>query len=112
MEGAIPGANGARLQEKEVNLDIALQAGEILAQRGFEVAYTRDDDTYLTLSERCQIATELNAAVFVSVHCNSAEKLFGNRHRNLLLRFPGGSGTVHAKRAAPQIGPSFAAEPW
>ncbi|MGI6467589.1 MAG: N-acetylmuramoyl-L-alanine amidase [Syntrophomonadaceae bacterium] len=71
--GRDTGANGARLQEKEVNLDIALQAGEILAQRGFEVAYTRDDDTYLTLSERCQIANELNAAVFVSVHCNSAE---------------------------------------
>ena len=73
--GRDTGANGARLQEKEVNLDIALQAGEILAQRGFEVAYTRDDDTYLTLSERCQIANELNAAVFVSVHCNPPKTL-------------------------------------
>jgi len=71
--GRDSGANGSVLCEKDVNLDIALQAGQILSQRNFEVAYTRDDDTYLTLSERCKIANELNAAVFVSVHCNSAE---------------------------------------
>ncbi len=71
--GRDTGANGSVLHEKDVNLDIALKAGQILAARKFDVAYTRDSDIYLTLSERANIANELNAAVFVSVHCNSAD---------------------------------------
>jgi N-acetylmuramoyl-L-alanine amidase len=70
--GRDTGANGSYLHEKDVNLDIALQAGKILSSRGFDIAYTRDDDTYLTQTERCTIANQLNAAVFVAVHCNSS----------------------------------------
>lgn len=70
--GRDTGANGSFLHEKDINLDIALQAGKILAQRGYDIAYTRDDDSYLTLTERCTIANQLNAAVFVAVHCNSS----------------------------------------
>lgn len=70
--GRDTGANGSFLHEKDVNLDITLQAGKILAQRGFDIAYTRDDDSYLTLTERCTIANQLNAAIFVAVHCNSS----------------------------------------
>lgn len=71
--GRDPGASGAVLQERTVNLDIALRVGDILAARKFDVAYTRDNDRYLTQTERAEIANQLNAAVFVSIHNNANE---------------------------------------
>ncbi len=70
--GRDSGANGSYLCEKDVNLDIALQVGKILGSRGFDIAYTRDNDSYLTTMERCNIANQLGAATFVSIHCNSS----------------------------------------
>ncbi len=69
--GGDPGASGRILQEKTVNLDIALRVGDMLAARNFEVAYTRDTDRNPTQTERAQIANQLNAAVFVSIHNNA-----------------------------------------
>ncbi|NLB89521.1 MAG: SH3 domain-containing protein, partial [Syntrophomonadaceae bacterium] len=69
--GSDSGARGSTLTEKEVNLDIALQVGEILKKKGYEVEYTRTGDTYVGLQERANIANRLNAAVFVSIHNNS-----------------------------------------
>lgn len=71
--GGDPGASGAVLQEKTVNLDIALRVGDILAARKFDVAYTRDNDRNPTQTERAEIANQLNAAVFVSIHNNANE---------------------------------------
>jgi N-acetylmuramoyl-L-alanine amidase len=39
---------------------------------GFQTAMTRKDDTFVTLDNRAKIANELNPALFVSVHFNSA----------------------------------------
>ena len=44
-----------------------------LVKRGrVRVAMTRDDDRYLTLDERAAVARRLNAAMFVSMHIDSA----------------------------------------
>jgi N-acetylmuramoyl-L-alanine amidase len=69
--GKDPGASGATLKEKDVNLAIVLKAGELLTQKGIKVEYTRKDDTYLTLDERSTMANLYNAALFVSVHNNA-----------------------------------------
>ncbi len=69
--GSDTGARGPTLNEKEVNLDIALQAGNLLKQKGYDVEYTRTGDIYVGLEERAIIANNLNAALFVSVHNNS-----------------------------------------
>ncbi|WP_054694983.1 N-acetylmuramoyl-L-alanine amidase [Syntrophomonas palmitatica] len=68
------GALKFELKEKELNLPIALKVGEILKERGVEVAYTHSDDSTVSLDERCQIANRLNPALFVSIHNNSSTK--------------------------------------
>lgn len=74
--GADPGAIGpGGVREKTVALGIALQLEEALAdQPGLEVHMIRDDDTFVDLWERGQIATEAKGdrpGIFVSIHANS-----------------------------------------
>ena len=61
------------LYEKDLVLDIALRAGEILESRGIEVIYTRTTDTFVSLAGRSGIAAKHKADAFVSVHANYAE---------------------------------------
>jgi len=65
--GAI-GVNG--LQEKTVNLDIALKVRDELKKSGIEVIMTRETDRYLSLAERVAFTNKQNADLFVSVHSN------------------------------------------
>ncbi|SHG44956.1 N-acetylmuramoyl-L-alanine amidase [Thermosyntropha lipolytica DSM 11003] len=58
--------------EKIPNLEIALEAGRILKAKGYQVEFTRTDDTFVSLEERAAMANQLNAAVFVSIHNNSS----------------------------------------
>lgn len=69
--GTDTGARGSHIDEKDVNLQITLKTGALLQQKGIQVEYTRTDDSYVGLQERSNIANELNAAVFVSIHINS-----------------------------------------
>ena len=74
--GADPGALGPDgIREKMVALGIALRLEELLrAQPDLEVHMIRDDDTFVDLWERGQIATDLKGdrpGVFVSIHANS-----------------------------------------
>lgn len=70
--GKDPGASGASLTERDVNLPVVLKVGQILTAQGIKVVYTRQDDTFLELKEISDIANFYNAAVFVSVHCNGS----------------------------------------
>jgi len=70
--GHDPGAVGNGLQEKEINLSIALKVQKILEQKGINVVMTRTNDTYLSLSERVDVAVRKNSDTFVSIHTNSA----------------------------------------
>ena len=69
--GRDTGARGSLIDEKVVNLAVTLKAGELLKQKGIRVEYARIDDSYVGLEERSSIANNLNAAVFLSIHCNS-----------------------------------------
>lgn len=61
------------LYEKDVVLDVAKRLGELLESRlGTEVIYTRDDDTYIPLEQRTQIANDHKADLFLSIHANSS----------------------------------------
>jgi N-acetylmuramoyl-L-alanine amidase len=72
--GFDPGAGLGRVKEKTVALAIAqLLRDRLLAQGGIRVAMTRDDDRFVSLSERPGIARQLGADLFVSIHADSAE---------------------------------------
>lgn len=71
--GSEVGACGAYTQEKDINLAIALKVGAILTQKGIRVEYTRKTDNTVALGDRGPIANLLNAALFVSIHCNAVE---------------------------------------
>ncbi len=72
--GKDTGARGNGLDEKDVNLDVALKVGQYLTQKGIKVAYTRSSDIYLDLNDISAVANLYNAALFVSIHSNSSTR--------------------------------------
>jgi N-acetylmuramoyl-L-alanine amidase len=71
--GHDPGASGDIFREKDVVLSLALALrDQLLKQGGVRVALTREDDRFLALEERSQIARALHADLFLSIHADSA----------------------------------------
>src|SRR5690606_39795203 len=71
--GHDPGASGAGVREKALALPLARSLrDELLRNGGVRVALTRDDDKYLVLEERAEIARQLGADLFLSIHADSA----------------------------------------
>jgi N-acetylmuramoyl-L-alanine amidase len=62
------------LLEKDLCLDVALRLGKEIEAKlpGAEVVYTRQDDTFIPLEQRTQIANEAKADLFISIHANSS----------------------------------------
>ena len=66
--------SGARAQgvwEKEITLEIARDLRGFLKRAAYDVAMTRDADTFVSLRQRAQIANVERADLFVSIHVNS-----------------------------------------
>ena len=62
------------LMEKDLVLDIVRRLGKLVEGRlHAEVLYTRQDDTYLPLEKRTEIANLAQADLFVSVHANYSD---------------------------------------
>lgn len=73
--GRDPGAKGVSgsTTEKDLTLVLARELRDELAVRGrVRVALTRDDDRYLTLDQRAEIARRLGASAYLSLHIDSA----------------------------------------
>lgn len=73
--GRDPGASGVSpgTTEKVLTLALARELRDTLAERGrVRVAMTREDDRYLTLDQRAEIARKLGASAYVSLHIDSA----------------------------------------
>lgn len=71
--GKDPGAQANGLIEKQLALEIARKTRDILTkQYVVDVHLTREDDTFISLSDRAQTANRLNADYFVSFHHNAA----------------------------------------
>src|SRR5881394_1348900 len=54
--------------EKDLSLDVAQRVQRLLQERGFVVALTRADDSYVSLLDRALMANNQPEAVFVSLH--------------------------------------------
>lgn len=73
--GRDPGARGVSGStiEKDLTLQFAHELRDKLAERGrVRVALTREDDRYLTLDQRAEIARKLGASAYLSLHIDSA----------------------------------------
>ncbi|MFZ5966088.1 MAG: N-acetylmuramoyl-L-alanine amidase [Bacillota bacterium] len=68
-----PGAisTNLKLKEKDLNLDVSKRLAKLLENAGFTVVMTRKDDTFVDLYGRSDIANNLGADAFVSVHFNA-----------------------------------------
>ncbi|RAI70457.1 N-acetylmuramoyl-L-alanine amidase [Pseudomonas fluorescens] len=75
--GKDPGAIGAKGErEKDVVLSIAqLLAKRLKREKGFDVKLVRNDDFFVPLRKRVDIARKHNADMFISVHADAAPRL-------------------------------------
>ena len=74
--GKDPGNLGTgryKTTEKHVSLNVAKLVGKYITETypDVKVIYTRDDDRFIELMERCNIANRAKADLFISVHCNA-----------------------------------------
>jgi N-acetylmuramoyl-L-alanine amidase len=69
--GEDQGASSGGLNEKDINLDVSLKIRDLLLKNGINVKLTRDKDIYVGLKERADMANDLGADLFISVHTNS-----------------------------------------
>lgn len=70
--GKDSGATSNLGKEAHYALNVARTVKRLLEAKGFRVVMTRNDDRYLTLSQRVAIANRYQNAVFVSIHFNSS----------------------------------------
>lgn len=74
--GKDPGNLGTgryKTTEKHISLNVAKLIGKYINETypDVKVIYTREDDTFIELKERCNIANKAKADVFISIHCNA-----------------------------------------
>lgn len=63
------------IHEKDITLAFALQLRDLLVSTGmFDVALTRDDDTYLSLNDRVEAARQNKADLLISLHADTFQE--------------------------------------
>lgn len=72
--GRDPGTSHNSIVEREMSLDIARRVGRVLKAAGYEVALTRDRDTFVSLADRPRLAVRRKGDLFVSIHVNASAK--------------------------------------
>ncbi|WP_017726205.1 N-acetylmuramoyl-L-alanine amidase [Halalkalibacterium ligniniphilum] len=70
--GRDPGAVANGLREKDVVLAVGLELEKLLKDAGAKPLMTRNNDTFVELSERARFANNAQADIFVSIHANAA----------------------------------------
>lgn len=91
--------------EKEITLQIARRLKAILeSEQGLEVVLTRDRDEYLTLYDRTKVANDLDADLFVSVHCNANRQA---KHRGVETFYLNNSADTYSRRLAERENQEF-----
>ncbi|WP_287127437.1 N-acetylmuramoyl-L-alanine amidase, partial [Candidatus Cyanaurora vandensis] len=86
--GSDPGALGVGgVQEKDINLKLALRLGRELVDLGYRVGYTRQDDRFIPLQGRVDLAERARADLFVSLHQNASDNPWAQGIETYYTRF-------------------------
>lgn len=74
--GKDPGARGSSINEKAINLAVALRLGSLISEKhdDVKVIYTRKTDVFIELDERANIANRNKADLFISIHTNAVKR--------------------------------------
>lgn len=70
-DGAVSPHN--KLKEKILSMDLCVRLAKLLKSQGYKVVFTREEDVYVSLSDRGDLPSKVNGDLFVSIHLNSAE---------------------------------------
>lgn len=68
-------------KEKDINLTIAKNLKNKLQKSGAKVIMTRENDSYVSLSDRVKISNEANSQIFISLHNNALPDSLANQKR-------------------------------
>lgn len=68
-------------KEKDINLSIAKSLKNKLIKSGAYVIMTRDNDKYVSLSDRIKISNDANSQIFISIHNNALPDSLANQKR-------------------------------
>ncbi len=71
--GKDPGAVGSYSKEKDIVLSVVKKVGRLIEDNhsDVDVIYTRNNDTFIPLNQRANIANDAKANLFMSFHCNA-----------------------------------------
>jgi len=98
--GSDPGARGLSASpEKTINLAVARKLAGLLTKQGARVTFTRDDDRFITLDGRADIAERSRTDLFVSIHADSAQRAGASGTTIYIAR----NATIASRRAAQRI---------
>lgn len=77
------GAVDNNVREKDINLGVAKKLAAMIGKKmsDVKVVMTRDDDNFISLQERANIANRNRGNLFVSIHTNSVDKTNPNRRK-------------------------------
>lgn len=69
------GASRGKYKEKDINLAVALELGNLIkrSMKDVKVIYTRDKDVFVDLNDRADVANKAKANLFISIHTNSTK---------------------------------------
>lgn len=75
------GATDNGVNEKDINLGVALKLGQMIKEKhkDVKVVYTRDNDNFVSLQGRADKANKAKGNLFISIHTNSVDKKNPNR---------------------------------
>lgn len=99
--GADAGCAKAGVEEKTINLEIALKVRDQLEARGYKVIMARDSDVYISKEERVELANASQADIYVSIHQNSTDD--GSDASGMEVWYDGSDETRANKRLAQLI---------
>ena len=74
--GRDPGCKGEKAVEKDITLNVARMVRDLIENeygKNVKVVMTRDDDSFISLQQRADIANANKADLFISIHINSVD---------------------------------------